>query len=352
MKMNKYTILLILIGLSFGSCKKDEVITELPQSQNVIYISNEGAFGFGNASLSLYYPDENKLINHAFRNINNRPLGDVLQSTHRHNNRLYLLLNASSKIEVADAITLEELDVIQNISMPRYMVSNDLNGYVSQWGNNGSVAIIDLELNRIMDSIAVGTGPEKMILTDNYLMVCNSGGFGVDSSISVIDIHNNQLIKTLVVGDIPIDILQLQDKTIWVLCKGKIIYDASWQVIGHSPSKLVKISESTLSIEKEVNLFADQHPAQMTFNSLSSNIHVGGGFGFQGIYEFDLSTELLNSVPLSSRSFYGIGSDMNGQLYGFESPSFSAEGKMIRMNSQGNVLEEYQVGIGPNGMSW
>lgn len=351
--MEKLILILIVFTISFWSCKKEEKETEeLPDSSIIYYISNEGAFGFENSSLSAYYPLENNIINNAFEKVNNRGLGDVLQSTYHHNNKLYLLVNASSKIEIAETPSLKEIGVIPNISMPRYMLSNSNTGYISQWGDGGNITILDLETNKIIHTVSVGNGPERMLLTDQYLMVCNSGGFTSDSTISILDLNTNQIIKTLKVGDIPMDIVRDKDNEIWVLCKGQTIYNSSWQIIGHTPSKLLKISEANLSIIKEIELFEDQHPSHIALSSEGDKLFIGGGFGFQGIYQFDLTTEKLDSIAISSKSFYGISCGVESNIFGFESPDFTSSGKMIEMDLEGNIIKEVELGIGPNGMSW
>ena len=352
--MKKILFINLILLLFLASCT--EKITEEPvvinPSAKSIYISNEGAFGYNNASLSVYYPEEDRVENQVFNSVNGRGLGDVLQSVYHHDDILYMVVNVSSKIEIANAKTFEEKGVISNITSPRYMQIIDNKAYVSCWGDGGQIAVVNIQDNSIIKKIDVGNGPEKLISNHNNLIVCNGGGFTTDSTISVIDLSTNQLSKTLYVGDIPIDLKFNSDSTyFYVLCKGKIIYDASWNVIGHTASKIVKVSSSTFVIDSEVSLFADKHPSNLAYNNLENIFYVGGGYGFQGVYRFDIDQEKLDNTAITDKSFYGISSDSDGKLYGFESPDFSAQGTMVIMDSQGNILKEEKVGIGPNGMS-
>jgi YVTN family beta-propeller protein len=342
--------LALLLSLSIA-CKKDEVKSDdLPQGQEVLYISNEGTFGSGNGSLSLYFPATDSVVNKVFKQVNNRPVGDVLQSVFHHGTTLYMMVNASSKVEIADATTLQEKGVIQNIESPRYMQAVDNKGYISDWGSQGQVAVVDLSTNQVAKTIAVGSGPEKMLISNNHLLVCNSGGFDTDSTLSIIDLSSEQVINTLQLGDAPSDIIQTDDQTIWVLCRGKIIYDDAWQVIGHTPSKLVKLSASNFSIETVIELFSNAHPAQMVFSQTSNRLYIGGGYGFNGIYYFDLAQQAINISPISPLSFYGIGTDTQGRIYGFEAPDFVSNGWMHQFDATGIFVKKLQVGIGPNGM--
>jgi len=344
----KKTIIIIITLLSFWACKKDKPKEEeLPKDKTVYYISNEGAYGYGNASLSLYYPEDNKLINKAFKNTNNRSIGDVLQSAYTYDGKLFMMVNASSKIEVAKAESIEELGVINNISLPRYMVAKNNKGYISSWGNGGQVKIIDTQTLTIIDSVKTGTGPEKLLISNDRLIVCNGGGFTEDSSISIIDINTNQLIKNEIIGDIPMDIIKV-DNQLWILCKGKIVYDDSWNIIGHSASKLVLLN-SDFEKEQEYILFNEQHPSHFALSKDKKTLFIGGGYGFDGIYGFSLDSKTLNTNSISDKSFYGL-STADGLIYGFSSPDFSSSGKMIIMDESGNVKSEMVVGVGPNGM--
>ena len=343
----KKAIILIISILSIWSCEKDEPKEDIPQGKEVFYISNEGAFGFSNASLSLYYPSEYKLVNKAFKDVNNRGIGDVLQSTYTYDGKLFMMVNASSKIEVAKAESIKELGVINNLSLPRYMVAKDNKGYISSWGNEGQVKVIDTQNLTIIDSVETGTGPEKLLISNDKLIVCNGGGFTEDSTISIIDINRNTLLKNVVIGDMPMDIIETNNE-IWVLCKGKIIYDASWNIIGHSASKLVLLN-SDFEKEQEYILFNEQHPSHFALSKNKKTIFIGGGYGFNGIYSFSLDSKTLNTNPISNKSFYGLNT-AEGFIYGFSSPDFSSSGKMIIMDESGNIENEMMIGIGPNGM--
>jgi DNA-binding beta-propeller fold protein YncE len=356
----KYLNLLLLFSiLSLWSCDKDETENEqpLPDSE-VYYISNEGAFGFGNASVSLYYPAEKKMINDAFRNANNRRPGDVLQSISKVNTKLYLMVNASNKIEITEEKTLKELGVIQDIKMPRYLLSSDgKTAFASSWsgGSKGHIVVLDLNTNKLIDSITVGKGPEKMLINpraNNNLVVCNSGGFSNDSTLSIIDTHTRKLIYTKAVAHNPIDLV-LETNGFWVLCKGKIIYDANFNIIGHTPSYLQHLTDNGQSINKSVRLFDEMHPAQLEISPDNRYLYVGGGYGFKGIYRYNIGSGNLDSLPLIDKDFYGFNVDpQNGDLYGFEAPTFTVSGKMYHYSKEGKLIEEYSLGVGPNGITF
>ena len=90
--------IIILTLLILFSCKKDELgpqCISCPKgsitSQNAdVLIINEGNFGWGNGSLSLYKPSLKAVTNQIYRSANsNTPLGDVVQSAYQYNSKIY-----------------------------------------------------------------------------------------------------------------------------------------------------------------------------------------------------------------------------------------------------------------------
>ncbi len=133
-----------------------------------------------------------------------------------------------------------------------------------------------------------------------------------------------------------------------MLCKGKILYNASWQIIGHTSSKLIKLSNLDYSVEKEIELFPTEHPQHLALNSKTNKLYIGGGFGFNGIYSFDIASQTLDTIPISTDEFYGLGLNAKGNIMGLQAPNFTSNGKMIEMDSEGKLIRDFETGIGPN----
>lgn len=352
--MKKYSLIIAALLLSFFACQKDEPQDPIPETDNpVYYISNEGAFSYGNASVSIFYTDGN-MVNDAFKKANGRSPGDVLQSIARANGKVYMMVNASNKIEIAKEKSFEELGVIQNVSLPRYMeVTSNSRAYVSAWGNSGQVYVLDLLNDKITDSIAVGNGPENMLASDGKLYVTNSGGFTNDSILTVIDQTTNKVISSLVVGDNPTDIVKGEAGTIWILCKGRVLYNANWQIIGHKPSYLVQTNMAAQNILKKIKIAHDKHPSHLEISPDNKYLYYGAGFGFNGLYRYDIANNNLESTSLINKDFYGFNIDANSNLiFAFEATSFTVSGKLLIYHLDGILKSEYAIGVGPNGVSF
>ncbi|MCO6498897.1 MAG: hypothetical protein J5I47_00785 [Vicingus serpentipes] len=344
------------IILTLNSCKKAETPpNSKPGNHNYldgVLIANEGTFGSSNGSVSYYNPSFDKVDNNVFSIINGRPLGDVVQSINRHGSSTYICVNGSNKIEVVNSINFKEVATITAVSQPRYMVANGTTGYVSSWSNGGEVAVIDLNTNLVLGAISVNSGPEKMAIANNNLYVMNSGGFGIDSTISVIDLNNNTVSKTIILPAYnPTAAVKDNNNNLWVLAKGRVIYDVNWNYIGEDPSMLFKINTTTNTIESTINLFATGHPNSLDISPDGNTLYMSGSWGFKGVYTVSTSTPTTPTIPLINELCYGLlVNTNNGNIFLLQEAS-SANGKLIRYNSSGTKLGEYTVGIFPNGGS-
>ena len=265
-------------------------------------------------------------------------------------NKLFLMVNASNKIEITDTL-LHEIDVLSNISLPRYMVSiTEHKAAISCWGNGGILKIINTLSNTVEDSIAVGNGPEKMKVNQGKIFVCNSGGFQSDSMVSVVKI-NDYSVQNIQVKDNPTDIVIADNQSVWVLCQGRIIYDVSWQPIGETRAALVELNPVTNSISQTINLPAGAHPSQLEISPDKEKLYFGGGYSFNGIFTFNIKTSSLSSLPLINKPFYAFNVEpLSGNLYCLEAPSFTSSGRLIIYTPEGSMITDIKTGIGPNGI--
>jgi DNA-binding beta-propeller fold protein YncE len=347
------TLMSVGVLTVLNSCKKvdppansDSTISMDYQSSPLIV--NEGNFGSGNGSISFYSSTYDKMFNNIFSKVNNRPLGDVVQSVTKSGGSTYICVNVSNKIEVVNSTTFKEEATITGVSQPRYMVANGSTGYVSSW--NGIVAMLDLTTNTITGTIPVGAGPEKMVINNNNLYVANSGGYGKDSTISVIDLSTNTVSTTITInGYNPTAIVNGIGNTIWVLAKGKVIYDGNWNVVGHDPSKLIEINTSNNTVVSTTTLFATSHPNNIAISPSGATLYFGGSWGFPAIYTVNTSNPSTPTSPFISESNYGFFvNSSNGNLFILQEAS-SSNGKLLRYNDSGTKLGEYTVGVFPNG---
>jgi YVTN family beta-propeller protein len=356
MKKNVVKVLLATV-VFFSACTKDpENASPVLPSENLfksgVYIVNEGGFGSGNASIDLYSKDSNKVFNDIFTLVNNRPLGDVAQSMSIINNKGYIVLNGSAKVEVINANNAVSVATITGFTSPRYMVAKDTTrAFVSDWFSN-SVKEINLTSNAIVRSITVGTGPEGMCIVGNKLYVANCGGYDLDSTISVIDLTSNIEIKKIKVGDAPLAIQQDANGNVWVLCRGSYGIDFM-SSDDDTKGALVKINPSTDAIlaTLEIGVKGD-HPDKIKMNAAKNAMYYLSSYNLlTGVFKFNITDASAPTTAFIAGYYYGLGYDkVSDELYLADAVDFKQNGFVKRYNSAGSLIETYSVGIIPNGI--
>lgn len=342
---------LAITSISITSCEDDETTIKLPYDlTRGVVIANEGSFGASNSSLSMYYPDGDSIVNDLFSKVNNRPLGDVFQSIGFSENFAYLIINASNKIEVVDKRSCEEVATITNLESPRYFTNiSSKKAYVSLWGGNGKVGVLNTTTNSIEKTIVVGTGPEKMVVANSNAYVANCGGWGTDNRVSVINTQTDEVSATITVGDNPKDLVVDKNDKVWVLCSGNVVYQG-YSIVSQTSSKLIRINPKTNAIEKTIDLGETYHPSQLEINSNGDVLYYGGDWSISGIFALPIASETKATTPLVDDYFYGFNVDPeSGIIYGLQAPTFTNSGSLKRYNPTGEALGTFTLGVGPNG---
>ena len=136
---------MILVAASFGvllsGCMKwDYGLVEefnISSSGYGLFITNEGNFQYGNATLSYYDPETKQIENEVFYRANAMKLGDVAQSMVIRNGIGWIVVNNSHVIFAIDIHTFKEVGRITNFTSPRYIhFISDEKAYVTQiWDN-------------------------------------------------------------------------------------------------------------------------------------------------------------------------------------------------------------------------
>ncbi len=326
-KVNIYFLFSVLFFTLF-SCEKDNNETTTNGYDKGIYIVNEGTMTQNNGSISYYNADSNKVTENLFFKVNGRNLGDVLQSFEVIENKGFAVLNNSGKIEVFEMKTFKSTGVITGFSYPRFIVKHSsTSAYVSNGNFAGMVYVINPQTLAKIDSIAVGKGPECMVLINNKLYVANSGGWNSDSTISVIDCTTNTLTKTIVVDKAPNDMVIDEGNNLWVICK----------------NSLVKINTTSQTVDKSIG-FANEgtffNPHRLAISKDKKIIyfaHIGGIFAIPVA-----STEFPASVFIAG-DFYGVDvNPTNDEIYCLTAP-FTGFGDLKRFSAAGILLKTTTV---------
>jgi YVTN family beta-propeller protein len=350
--MKKQFGLLISLGLLIfsSSCKKEEDKPVDTGFLHGIYIVNEGGFTKNNGSVTYYDEIGAFVYPNLFYQVNARGPGDVIQSFSIAEDMGFIVANNSGRVEVVDMKTFASIGTVINVDYPRYVLGvTDKKVYLTSGNFGGFVQVINLENLEVDTKISVGSGPENLIMADNKVFVANSGGWGLDSTISVIDPTQDKVINTIEVGDNPTDLVEDENGDIWVLCKGKVIYDQSWNVISETDSRLVQIKIADLSVGKNFvignkgDFFAPLHLAVSKDGKSVLYAEV------DGIYRMDITASSAPLQPIIIGSFYGLDvSPENGDIYALKANGFDVNGVAFIYQGDGRIMDSLLVGIAPN----
>ncbi len=346
-----WALVSLAITVALSSCEDDDNPPPSGVYSDGVFIVNEGNSTSG-GSISYYSYQGDTVSNNIFQTVNERPLGTIVQSLTKIDDKAYIVANGSNKIEVVDRHSFKELATITGLESPRYItaVTND-KAYVTQWGNGGQIKVVDLNNNRIIGTIEAGTGPEKLYTYYNKIFVANGGGLSVDSTVFVIDASRDLVVDTIEVGHNPKDMVMDIDGNLWVLCYGYVQYDENWNVTSESPSELYKINNINHTIVDSYIISNNTHPEHLEVSPDGLSIYYGGGFLFGNIFKMNIHDAELPANPLNDNYFYGFNIDWtDGTLFALEAPNFTSNGTLYRINAGGTVLGNYEVGIGPNGI--
>lgn len=336
-----------------ASCEKEETVPEKRGYAAGVIITNEGAFNSSNGSISWYSPDSAMMVNNIFESVNGRPPGDVVQSFSRAGDYGVIVVNNSNKIEIVDLETFESTGTITGFTYPRYFeYSGNGTGYLSNGSGAGEVYKIDLQNATVTDTIEVGMGPEKMVISGNLLYVANSGGWAFDNTVSVIDTGTGEIAGTVTAGDVPVSLVKDKNGDVWVLCRGKVVYNETWtEIIDETNSKLVRISGSTGMADREVIIGQKGdyfNPSWLSANHEGDMLYYGEA---DGIYAMGIDRSIQPEHPVIAGQFSAAAAEPGtGIIYALEITGYSSSGK-LHIFKEGSKTATWSAGIAPNGLS-
>ncbi len=324
----------------FSSC--DDNGNEKPILITNILIVNEGNFGAGNGSISIYDEEKKTITNSIVENANpGSEIGSSVQSLFAHDDVGYIVCNSADKIEF---ISLDDYNYLANpltnISQPRYMTVVGNQGYVTCWGPwdnwllpDSYVAVIDLATKAVIDSLECGSGPEGIIAVGNKLFIANS----FESSVSVLNLNDNAHSKIELDGA-PQHFALDASGTLWVsISSGLQPINPSTNAKGNAVA--VADMGSKITIDGD---------GLKIYVLTAEPWNVGTGSEVIG---FNTQTKQLDAQPLiSGDSFYGIGfNTTSDKIYIADSKGFSGNGVITVYDTEGNHLDQQATGVGPNG---
>ncbi|MEQ8577161.1 MAG: YncE family protein [Balneola sp.] len=330
----------ILISLTTACDKSD---SDSGTTLNGVFVLNEGNFGQANASITAYDPITGEVSQNQYENENGSPIGDILYSATAIGDRLYLVVNNSSKIEVVDKETLTKIATIRiaNEASPRELVQvSATKAYVTNlYGNSASV--INLETNEETSTIAVGSNPEGIVVVGERAYVANSG-FGNGNTLSLINTATDEVTGTITVGDNPVSILKQDNDQLWVVCAGA--YGDFSDPNDDTPGMIYVLNGTTAEVVTSFEVGG--HPGDLIINDLDDIAYLMN----ENVMSIDMNTfEVIDSAFIKN-NFYSLGfstSDEGQFIWGADAKNFAQSGLAIQYNLNGVKVDSFPTGIIP-----
>jgi YVTN family beta-propeller protein len=301
-----------------------------------VYILNEGNYGWGNGSVDYFSFSTGKVVEDVFQISNNRPLGDVCQSMEVFNEKAYLVVNNSSKIEIVNPYNFKSLGVITGLSSPRYFVGiNSSKAYVSDFKSN-SISVIDLNANSKVKSISCPGWTEEMIKVGNYVYVTNI----YRNYIYIIDSETDVLDDSILLGESPNSLQVDKNGKLWVLCGGSSE--------NHVSGKLNRINPITKAVELSLTFPGHTDvPRKLEINGAQDKLY----YLYNGVNQFSIVDNSLPSSPFINQKsllFYGLGVDPeSGNIYVSDAIDYVQKGKVYCYKPDTALVNSFNSGLIP-----
>ena len=316
-----------------------------------LFITNEGNFQYGNATLSFYNPETRQVENEIFYRSNGMKLGDVAQSMVIRDSIGWVVVNNSHVIFAIDIETFKEVGRVTNLTSPRYIhFLSDEKAYVTQiWDNR--IFIINPEKFEITGYIecpgmTMETGStEQMVQYGKYVYV---NCWSYQNRILKIDTETDQVVDELVVGIQPTSLVMDCNNKMWTVTDGG--YEGS--PYGYEAPSLYCIDAETFTIEKQFTFKHGDSPSEVQLNGAGNMLY----WINKDIWAMNVEANTLPLYPIIEERetiYYGLTiNPINGEIYVADAIDYQQQGKIYRYTPNGEPIDEFYVGIIPGAFCW
>ncbi len=316
-----------------------------------IFILSEGLFNMNNSTLS-YINFDNKTIEYDFFSLlNSRGLGDTANDMKLYGNKLWIIVNVSSQVEVVDVrtgITIRRIpffDEKGKSRQPRFVTFNGEKAYICSF--DGTVTRIDTTLLQIEAITTCGRNPDGIAVANEKLYVSNSGGLDIpnyDNTVSVLDLNTFTEIKKITVGINPSKIETDTHGDIYLVSRGNNgNIKASWQRIDSKTDELIQTFNNLPAIN-----FTIQNDTAYLYNldNVTNNYWIRT---FDCKTEEIISDNFISDVTSIERPFGIAVHPNNGNVYITDARSYTVKGSLLCFTKNGKLLYKIEnVGLNPN----
>lgn len=305
-----------------------------------LFIVNEGNFMWGNGSVSFFSFDSMKIYNDVFSNINGRPPGDVPNFIAIHDNRAFIVVNNSNKIEVVDCFSFKTMGVITGLESPRQICFiNDSEAYVSSLYST-KISVVDINSYSIKRFIVTGKTTEAMVLRNGRVYVSSWAG---GNEVLEINTLTHQVTCSVTVGREPESMVFDNSGLLWVLCTGGYSGEFFPEISVVDPQQMSVIKTFTFPSKQA-------YPSSLVINHTGDTLY----YIDQSVWMMPVNSAGLPQKPFinaSGRTFYRIVKEPDGgRLFATNALDYQKKGFLLIADSRGIITDSARTGIIPGNM--
>ncbi|MFM7814899.1 MAG: DUF5074 domain-containing protein [Flavobacteriales bacterium] len=340
--INRNSIFIFASIIVLSSCKKDNVGSTTEGFTDGVFVVNEGNYLGNNASIS-YINEQDVLTQDPYSTVNGNTVGDVLQCFVHAGDKAYAVMNGSEKVVGIDMNSFSRVAEFTGLEYPRYAAvygSNTL--LVSDGFTNGRLVVFDRSSNQALQSVPVGIGPERVFVYGNRVFVLNAAS----TTVSVIDPSNWSVAFTIALSDHPSDMVADAQGNLWFLCSGETLYDANWNIIGHTDAQMHRVDGTTLEWQQSwVVGTGGQHPRDLERSPNGETLYYTGN----QLMRFSSDFGPDDAEVLVDGGFYAITVDQSsGDLWAVLPSDYINRSTIRRYSASGSLEKTFQAGMVSN----
>ena len=349
----RYILPAALCLTALGGCMKWDYgkTEEFSASGTGLFITNEGMFQYGNATLSYYDPETKQVENEVFYRANAMKLGDVAQSMTIRDGVGWIVVNNSHVIFAIDINTFREVGRITNLSSPRYIhFVSDEKAYVTQiWDNR--IFIVNPKRYEITGYIECPNmtmesgSTEQMVQYGKYVFV---NCWSYQNRILKIDTETDRVVDELVVGIQPTSLVMDKNYKLWTITDGG--YEGS--PYGYEAPSLYCIDAAKFEIEKQFRFKLGDSPSEVQINGEGDKLF----WINDDIWAMDVDADRIPVRPFlkyRDTKYYGLTvNPRNGDVYVADAIDYQQQGVIYRYRADGEPVDEFYVGVTPGAFCW
>lgn len=302
-----------------------------------VYVANQGNFGDGNGSVSLYNPNTDNVTSTAIGGLNS-----IVQSITLRDDRLYLVANSGGRVDVFDAMDQSQQGQLADLSGPRYLTfaDNETAFLTDQsFSDSSSVKVLDVSSAslELATTIDVPGTPEGLTATDDRVYA-TLGGFSDTTLVAALDADQPSLTETIDVGCAPRYAVADRQDDVFVLCS-----DTSEAVVLDGATGT---EEARLSLPDPPSTLGPGQPAFFAAEAEELYVVVSQ----DRLTRINTATNEVDATlgPFDGSPIGAVGYDaVREELYVGHVPGFTERGTVTIHERSGTQTDSFRAGIAP-----